>query len=253
MNGFLSLSIAPATSPRSCHAMTINSTAINVTWLVPATPNGLIQYYTVTYRPMQYLSGQDVFSTQPTTYPTTDNTTQQVLASLLKATSYSFTITAYTVVGPGPSSTNQCVAYTQEDGEYILKAEGVLIILLVHALFAAVPSGPPLSIQATADTAFSMSVSWSPPDMEVQNGRIIRYKLLYTTDSSQQVDLRPTIVVNGTTLSHRLTNLQANTRYYISVAAATKIGFGPFATTSAVTLKIGKLSIAEFYVNSRPI
>ena len=113
----ISLFIAPATGPRSCRAVAINSTAINVTWLGPATPNGLIQYYTVTYRPMQYLSGQNVSSTHPSTFSTTDNITQQVLTSLLKATSYSFTITAYTVVGPGPSSTNQCVAYTREDGE----------------------------------------------------------------------------------------------------------------------------------------
>ena len=115
--------------------------------------------------------------------------------------------------------------------------------------FVKVPSEPPLSISTTVDTAFSISVSWNPPDVAVQNGQIIHYKLLYTTDSSQQVDLRPTIVVNGTTLSHRLTNLQANTRYYISVAAATIIGFGPFATTSAVTLKSGELTIAECYVS----
>ena len=97
--------------------MTVSSTAVNVTWLAPVTPNGLVHHYTVTYRPVQSLSGQNVSSTQPTTVSTTDNSTQTVLTNLLKATSYSFTLTAYTVVGPGPSSTNQCVAYTQEDSE----------------------------------------------------------------------------------------------------------------------------------------
>ena len=105
---------------------------------------------------------------------------------------------------------------------------------MVH--FAAVPDGPPLSIQATADSASSITASWSPPSQALQNGLIINYKLLYTNDISQRLALRLVTVVNGTTLSHRLTNLQAGTRYYISIAAATKIGFGPFATTSAVTL-----------------
>ena len=111
------LCTAPATSPRNCLAMAVSSTAINVTWLVPVTPNGLVHHYTVTYRPVQSLSGQTISSTQPTTISTTDNSTQQVLTNLLKATSYSFTLIAYTVVGPGPSSTSQCVAHTQEDSE----------------------------------------------------------------------------------------------------------------------------------------
>lgn len=96
--------------------MAVSSTAINVTWLLPVTPNGPIQRYTVTYRPLLSLSGQDASSKQPTTVSTADNSTHQVLTNLLKATSYSFTLTAYTAVGPGPSSTDQCVAYTQEDG-----------------------------------------------------------------------------------------------------------------------------------------
>ena len=86
-------------------------------------------------------------------------------------------------------------------------------------------------------------VSWSPPNIALQNGKIKHYKLLYTTDSSQRLDLRPVVVVNSTTLSHRLTRLQDDSRYFISIAAAT-IGFGPFATTSAVTLQISKLTTA---------
>ena len=109
----------------------------------------------------------------------------------------------------------------------------------------AVPDGPPLSIQAISDSASSIMVSWSPPNMALQNGNITSYKLLHTADSSQRLDLRPLLVVKGTTLSHRLTSLQANTRYYISVAAATSIGFGPFATTSTVTLHGRMLTLTD--------
>ena len=73
--------------------------------------------------------------------------------------------------------------------------------------------------------------------MALRNGLITNYKLLHTTDPSQQLDQRPSVTLNAATLSHRLTILQAETHYYISVAAATSIGFGPFANTSATTLR----------------
>ena len=106
--------------------------------------------------------------------------------------------------------------------------------------FSAVPDGPPLSVQAIANSASSIIVSWTPPDLTLQNGLITNFKLLYTTNSSEQVDLRPVVVVNGTTLSYQLTSLQTNTHYFISVAAATSIGYGPITTISAVTLNIRK-------------
>ena len=86
---------------------------------------------------------------------------------------------------------------------------------------------------------------WSPPDLSLQNGQIVNYKLLHTTDLSQPLDQRPFIVVNAAALSHSLTSLQANTRYYISVAAATSVGFGPFGNTSAVTIHSRKSITAE--------
>ena len=95
----------------------VSSTSLQATWVPPAEPNGLIEQYTVSYRPMQSRSGLDLSSTQPVTVDTTDNSTQLVLNQLLKGTSYSIMLTAYTVVGPGPSSTDQCTTYTLEDGE----------------------------------------------------------------------------------------------------------------------------------------
>ena len=88
---------------------------------------------------------------------------------------------------------------------------------------------------ATADTATSIKVTWNPPDVALQNGRITGYKLLYTTDPSQREDLRPAVTTGATVLSYRLTNLQVNTRYFISIAASTSVGFGPYASLSIVT------------------
>ena len=100
----------------------------------------------------------------------------------------------------------------------------------------AVPEGPPLSVSVTAGTAASITISWSPPDLALQNGQITSYKLLYTTDNSQQEDMRPSITTNANTFSYLLTSLQFSTHYQISIAASTSIGFGPYARKSIVTL-----------------
>lgn len=110
---------APGSSPRNCQVMAISSTSISVSWDVPFTTNGLIQYYTVTYQPMQSLAGQDLSSVSSTSIYTPDNSTELVLTQLLKATSYSINITASTVAGTGPSSIDQCTTYTLEDGRCI--------------------------------------------------------------------------------------------------------------------------------------
>ena len=115
--------------------------------------------------------------------------------------------------------------------------------MLFH--FPAVPDGPPLSIQATADIVFSINITWSPPDLALQNGLITNYTLLHTTDPSQPLNQRPSVTLNAATLSHKLTSLLADTRYYISVAAANSVGFGPFGNTSAITLRSRKSRTTE--------
>ena len=91
-----------------------------------------------------------------------------------------------------------------------------------------------------AKSDLSITVSWSPPNVALQNGRITHYKLLYTTNSSQTENLRPTVFLDAATFSYQLTNLSVNTRYYIMIAAGTSIGFGPYANTSIVTLNKGE-------------
>ena len=218
------LPTAPGSAPRDCLATAVSSTSISTSWTVPATPNGLIQYYTVSYRPVQSLSGLDLSSTQSNTTATSDNSTQLVLSQLLKGTSYSIMLTAYTVVGPGPSSSDQlCTTYTLEDGEYMCA-----VAVLMQYYITAAPDGPPVSVTASAVTVSTITVTWSPPDLTLQNGRITSYKLLYTNDPSQSDDLRQSVTINATSLSYQLPNLLVNTRYYIKIAAATSVGLGPY-------------------------
>ena len=77
----------------------ISSTALNTTWQLPAQPNGLIDHYTVSYTAVHSYSGIN-YTAITTNITTPDNSTRLVLSQLLKGTSYSITLIAYTAVGP---------------------------------------------------------------------------------------------------------------------------------------------------------
>ena len=222
---------------------------INVTWNAPAIPNGLIHRYAVTYQPVQTLSGKNLSSLSPSTILTSDNSTLLVLTQLLKGSFYSITLSAYTVAGSGPSSTDQCITHTLEDSK--CNVFYCIVQKHVHCCNCSyiVPDGPPLSFNAITKSDLSITVSWSPPNVSLQNGQIIHYKLLYTTNSSQTETLRPTVFLDASTFSYRLTNLSVNTHYYIMIAAGTSIGFGPYANTSIVTLNKREKSRTIIIIN----
>ena len=96
----------------------------------------------------------------------------------------------------------------------------------------------------TTTTVSTITVTWSPPDLTLQNGRIISYKLLYTNDLSQNDDQRQSVTINATSpLTYQLPNLLVNTRYFIKIAAATSIRLGPYTNTvNALTLNSRKLT-----------
>ena len=110
----------------------------------------------------------------------------------------------------------------------------------------AAPDGPPVYVTASAVTVSTITVTWSPPDLALQNGRITSYKLLYTNDPSQSDDLRQSVTINATSLSYQLPNLLVNTRYYIKIAAATSVGLGPYTNAiNADTLNSRELPLVS--------
>lgn len=119
-------------------ASTINATALNVMWLPPAIPNGVIVLYELRR------NGTLVFSGDAMAF---------VDAMLMPNQSYVYTIQAYTAVGAGQESALSAVFRTPLD-----TPEGV---------------SPP-NIQATSST--SILATWREPD--TPNGVILRYILL---------------------------------------------------------------------------
>ena len=73
--------------------------------------------YTVEYRPIFSLVGRNYSFIQPQTATTSGTSQHLTLGNLLKATYYSFTVSAANMFGTSIASTGLCASYTMEDGE----------------------------------------------------------------------------------------------------------------------------------------
>ena len=94
-----------------------------------------------------------------------------------------------------------------------------------------VPAGPPTSFSASSADSRTITLLWSPPAADVQNG-IIRHYLV--TLSSALPTLRQNVSLS--TLSVNVTNLRPNTVYLCTVRAVT-IGTGPPTSVQYITTR----------------
>ena len=107
------------------------------------------------------------------------------------------------------------------------------------------PSGPPLSIQLTAESFSSVTLSWEPPLPEQQNGRIVRYHVT-VTDAALTANRDLTYDISDGRVQ-LIDVLDADTSYAIRMAAATSAGVGPFSAIRTVTtLRNGKSIINSY-------
>ena len=99
---------APTAPPQRVQAMTLNSTAIEITWLPPLdnTLRGAIRFYIV--------NGTEAV-TMDSTYYQEVNTTRAVFSGLHPHYMYSFSVAAI-AIDPGPFS-DTVSSYTEEDGK----------------------------------------------------------------------------------------------------------------------------------------
>ena len=94
-------------------------------------------------------------------------------------------------------------------------------------MFFIVPSGFPQDISVNNTTPYSISLMWTPPPINQQNGAIIRYVANVT-----HIDTLETIQYYSTVTSITITGLDPYTTYVCIVAAETTIGVGPFSHSS---------------------
>ena len=110
--------------------------------------------------------------------------------------------------------------------------------------FHTAPTEVPSNVQLSAESPYSIRLSWDPPSVEQQNGKLIRYHIFIKEYLLVTVNNR-TIEVPGNdrnrtfdiTKGHvqLINNLFSNHIYTVRVAAATSAGIGPFSTAITVT------------------
>ncbi|XP_065915767.1 phosphatidylinositol phosphatase PTPRQ-like [Dysidea avara] len=133
--------------PQNVTALPINSTTIQINWVVPTVTNGIVRYYIVVYR---IDSNTDLMELNST------NTTALV-TGLTPFTFYTLHVLAVTVAR-GEASENVTVQTNE-----------------------AAPSAP-LDITAFNVSSTSINVTWQPP--MIPNGIVRSYRVVYTTGST---------------------------------------------------------------------
>lgn len=71
-----------------------------------------------------------------------------------------------------------------------------------------------------------MYLKWDPPPEYSHNGVITSYQVVIQGGSTW--DVLSNVTVSASTPTLLLTNLTTGVRYKVMIAAATKIGFGPY-------------------------
>ena len=85
------------------------------------------------------------------------------------------------------------------------------------------------SLATTSTDLKTIQMSWQPPEEELQNGVIIGFTIQYRIEGADPQ------FQNVTDLSVTLTNVDAGTTYFVSVAARTMVGLGMYSNEAQQT------------------
>lgn len=104
---------------------------------------------------------------------------------------------------------------------------GALFLLVIkHRNFIefSVPSSPPESPKCDVLSSTSIYITWSPPPVDSQNGKVRGYKVFYiATDDIYEKEMH---VVKSNNQYLTVENLKKYTNYSVWVLAYTKVGDG---------------------------
>ena len=148
--------------------------------------------------------------------------TEGIIGFLTPSYQFSFSVSAFTVA-ESPYSTAVNITMP-EDGES--KKKLATIIFSFHCNVSLVPSGFPQNFQGSSYTPNAISLSWSPPATNEQNGEIIQYIINVTHADTIQYFTKNTFI--------NIAGLDPYTTYVCVAAAETKIGIGPFSNVYTV-------------------
>ncbi|XP_028400814.1 uncharacterized protein LOC114523946 [Dendronephthya gigantea] len=186
---------------------TVNTSAIMINWTLPLEEhrNGVINQFSVCYKP-----GED---SGPCVNETIAVNRTFFVGGLRPHFMIRFEIRAATIVGFGPPT------------------------VLSQRTAQAAPDGPPNDAHATHVGATSISLSWSPPDLLLRNGWIIRYIICVRVYNTSSDLCQQRIELGKNTYGHTVTNLKPYTKYFLEIIAGTIAGDGPHAFVVNRTLQ----------------
>lgn len=96
------------------------------------------------------------------------------------------------------------------------------------------PSSAPMDVQVELTSITSLSIRWNPPSESEQNGRIIAYKV-NCLGANETTSIR-LLNISADAKGLHIKSLIENMQYCISVAARTRLGYGPYSQPICVTM-----------------
>ncbi|ESO09155.1 hypothetical protein HELRODRAFT_169099 [Helobdella robusta] len=91
------------------------------------------------------------------------------------------------------------------------------------------PMGAPLNVSSTDITSQSFKLTWAPPMISHQNGRIVMYEIRELSDQTMD-----DWMTNTTENFFLISNLESRARYTYQVRAYTAVGSGPWSSSTDV-------------------
>ena len=84
------------------------------------------------------------------------------------------------------------------------------------------PSGPPLDVDIESRSERELNITWDLPERKFWNGKLTGYQVCYCSGKS----CKDRKCEQVKTLSYSISQLKSATKYSVTVAAGTKIGYG---------------------------
>uniref|UniRef100_A0A8C5DTH8 Protein-tyrosine-phosphatase n=1 Tax=Gouania willdenowi TaxID=441366 RepID=A0A8C5DTH8_GOUWI len=155
---------APGSPPYGLYYESLSPSEVNVSWLPPLLPNGLITHYSLEL----WNSTHSLNLTSPT------NSIH--IAHLRKYAQYRVTVQAHTRVGSGNFSSEPLNITTLEDAA-LGRVLVVMFVLLLESLFphTSAPDTPPQYLYARKLSDYEVELSWEPP--REANSEILYYSV----------------------------------------------------------------------------
>ncbi|XP_039618112.1 phosphatidylinositol phosphatase PTPRQ [Polypterus senegalus] len=194
---------APADPPGNLSYVNISSTSIEVLWMPPSKPNGIIQFYTVYYSN----SSGNIYSQNVTDIDfenvNENQTYSTIINDMMKYSYYNLWMTASTALGDGNQTSTILAVHTDED----------------------VPDDTIQNLIYQNVSSTAVNISWLPPTSP--NGKVFYFVSLWKPGMS-------TFLINSTSTKMYITieNLEKYTDYILKITPATGAGFLENSTVS---------------------